>query len=180
MTDKPYIKVTLDSELEEMLDRWKEFSGASYSNTVRIALKEYLGPRLANVPKQSRATSPTDDQETAKNDLVLHFREYLMGLWKKNGDDIQKTITDLKEHITKNQELITEAGFEPKVRTICGLVTQDDAASDQLKDYARWVNSKLKLKEKGTIDLLNKVTVYDSEGKAIPNFIKGLKKAWKN
>ena len=51
--DKPFIRVTLTDELAEQLERWKEYSGSTYSNTVRSALIEYLGEKLRDLPSKN-------------------------------------------------------------------------------------------------------------------------------
>lgn len=52
---KPYVRVRLTPELQEMLDRWKEYSGTDYSHTMRFALMEYLNDKLKDIPRTDRS-----------------------------------------------------------------------------------------------------------------------------
>lgn len=187
MLERPRVTVTLTAELEKMLEEWKQRSGMSYSMTFRYAVMEYLGPKLGIVTNKRLAqelpTEISEDSEEnadfAKNELVAHYREILMRLMDENGKEIKKTQGELKELINRDRDLILSIGYEPSIRTICALIVRDDGASKALKEYASQVHWKLRLKERGTIDVLNKPTIYDSHGKAIPSVMKDLRKAWK-
>lgn len=45
-----YIKVRVPKDMIERMDQWKEISGSTYSNTVRMAVVEYLDEKLGKKP----------------------------------------------------------------------------------------------------------------------------------
>jgi hypothetical protein len=44
--NRQYLKFQVTPDMMEKLDAWKAISGSTYSNTIRMALYEYLGEKL--------------------------------------------------------------------------------------------------------------------------------------
>ena len=141
-TGKPYVRVRLTPELFEMLERWKEYSGTDYSNTVRWALMEYLGERLKDVPRKREIHSPDKKEESNQTahaqEFLKQFSAELMGhVRERHGGDYMAARLEISNAIASHEKEFKQAGYAQKIETVLDLTVYGDVASNSIKDYAK-------------------------------------------
>jgi hypothetical protein len=100
-TEKTFLKVQVTPEIMEALDRWKGYSGMSYSMTIRLAVLDYLADKIAEVPTPRPVPTQAGEGKKEEEALRAHFEAFILTEMHSCGNDTHTFRLDLEREIGK-------------------------------------------------------------------------------